>query len=208
MITIEHVSKKFKENIIIQDINLELKKGKIYGFLGRNGSGKTILFKLIAGFLQPTSGIIKIDDKIIGKDIDFPNSCGVIIESPGFISSLSGYKNLKILADIKGKIDGNKIKEYMKTFELDPNDKKKVKTYSLGMRQKLGIIQALMENPEILILDEPMNALDEDSVKKVRDILLEIKHEKIILLSSHNKEDIEVLCDEIYKVENSTIVKG
>lgn len=208
MITIEHVSKKFKENIIIQDINLELKKGKIYGFLGRNGSGKTILFKLIAGFLQPTSGIIKIDDKIIGKDIDFPSSCGVIIESPGFISSLSGYKNLKILADIKGKIDGNKIKEYMKTFELDPNDKKKVKTYSLGMRQKLGIIQALMENPEILILDEPMNALDEDSVKKVRDILLEIKHEKIILLSSHNKEDIEVLCDEIYKVENSTIVKG
>lgn len=208
MITIEHVSKKFKENIILQDINLELKRGKIYGFVGRNGSGKTILFKLIAGFLQPTSGIIKIGDKIIGKDIDFPNSCGVIIESPGFISSLSGYKNLKILADIKGKIDGNKIKEYMKTFELDPNDKKKVKTYSLGMRQKLGIIQALMENPEILILDEPMNALDEESVKKVRDILLEIKHEKIILLSSHNKEDIEVLCDEIYKVENSTIVKG
>lgn len=205
MITIKNVSKKFKENIILQDINLDLQKGKIYGFVGANGSGKTILFKIIVGFLEPTSGTIKIDDNIIGKDIDFPTSCGVIIESPGFIGSLSGYKNLKMLADIKGIITEDKIKEYMRIFKLDPDDKKKVKTYSLGMKQKLGIIQALMEDPEILILDEPMNALDEESVKKVRKILLQIKHEKIILLSSHNKEDIELLCDDIYKVENTTI---
>ena len=207
MITIENVNKKFKENNILQNINLSLEKGNIYGFVGSNGSGKTVLFKIIAGFLEPTEGTIKINNKIIGKDIDFPTSCGVIIESPGFISSLSGYKNLKMLADIKGIIKEDKIKEYMRIFKLDPDDNKKVKSYSLGMKQKLGIIQALMEEPEILILDEPMNALDEESVKRVREILLEIKHKKIILLSSHNKEDIELLCDDIYKVEDSTITK-
>lgn len=207
MIIIENLSKEFDDIVVLKDINLTLEKGKIYGFIGSNGSGKTILFKMVAGFLKPTKGIVKISNKVIGKDIDFPTSCGVIIESPGFINSLSGYKNLKILADIRGIIGEDEIKGYMEMLGLDPSDKKKVKTYSLGMNQKLGIIQALMEDPQILILDEPMNALDEKSVKKVREILLNIKSEKIILLSSHNKEDIELLCDEIYKVEDLTIRK-
>ncbi|APF27884.1 ABC transporter family protein [Clostridium sporogenes] len=207
MISIHSVTKKFKGNVILENINLNLERGIIYGFVGRNGSGKTVLFKMIAGFLLPNSGEIKINEKKIGKDIDFPANCGIIIESPGFINSLSGYKNLKLLSDIRGIISDNKIREYMEFFNLDPNDKKSVKNYSLGMKQKLGLIQALMEDPEILILDEPMNALDENTVLKVRELLIKIKKEKVILLASHNKEDIELLCDEIYSVKDRCITK-
>lgn len=205
MILIENIAKKFGDNTILENINLKLEEGKIYGFVGKNGSGKTILFKMIAGFISPTTGKIKINNMELGIDRDFPESCGVIIESPGFINTLSGYKNLKMLADIKGIISDEKIKEYMNLFGLNYNDKKKVKNYSLGMKQKLGLIQALMEDPKILILDEPMNALDEESVIKVRNILKQLKQDKIILLSSHNKEDIEFLCDDIYEVNNGTI---
>ncbi|WP_434303797.1 ABC transporter ATP-binding protein [Clostridium botulinum] len=207
MISIHSVTKKFKGNVILENINLNLEKGIIYGFVGRNGSGKTVLFKMIAGFLLPNSGEIKINEKKIGKDIDFPANCGIIIESPGFINSLSGYKNLKLLSDIRGIISDNKIREYMEFFNLDPNDRKSVKNYSLGMKQKLGLIQALMEDPEILILDEPMNALDENTVLKVRELLIKIKKEKVILLASHNKEDIELLCDEIYSVKDRCITR-
>ncbi|TDT58384.1 ABC transporter ATP-binding protein [Fonticella tunisiensis] len=205
MIIVESLTKKFGSNTILENINLKLEKGKIYGFVGQNGSGKSVLFKMIAGFMSPTQGKIKVNNMQIGKDRDFPESCGIIIESPGFINNLSGFKNLKVLADINGIITDNKIKEYMKFFGLNPDDKKKVKDYSLGMKQKLGLIQALMEDQEILILDEPMNSLDEETVVKVRKLLKEIKHKKIILLSSHNKEDIEELCDVIYQVKDRTI---
>ena len=205
MILIENVTKKFKDNIILENINMKLDQGKIYGFVGKNGTGKTVLFKLIAGYLSPTSGRIKVNDINLGKELDFPTSCGVIIESPGFINNLSGYKNLKILADINSTIGSDKIKDLMVFFGLDPKDKKKVKNYSLGMKQKLGLIQAIMEDPEILILDEPMNGLDEENVLKVRNLLKEIKHNKIVLLASHNKEDIELLCDEIYCIKDKAI---
>ncbi|AAO37431.1 ABC transporter ATP-binding protein [Clostridium tetani] len=205
MILINNVTKKFGTNIILENINLKLQEGNIYGFVGKNGSGKTILFKMIAGFMAPTNGEIKVYNKIIGKDVDFPTSCGIIIESPGFINNLSGYKNLKLLSDINKTISEDEIRKYMNFFGLDPYDKKKVKNYSLGMKQKLGLIQALMEDPKILILDEPMNALEEETVIKVRELLKKIKKEKIILLSSHNKEDIDLLCDRIYHVKDRHI---
>lgn len=205
MILVESLTKRFKDNTILENINLKLEEGNIYGFVGENGSGKTVLFKMICGFMAPTSGKIKVDDIQIGKDIDFPTSCGIIIETPGFINNLTGYKNLKILADIKGIASGDKIKELMNFFELDPIDKKKVKDYSLGMKQKLGLIQALMEDSKILILDEPMNALDIETVNKVRNLLKEIRHKKTILLASHNKEDIEFLCDQTYIFKNKTV---
>lgn len=205
MIKICNLSKKFKDTIILENINLQLERGKIYGFIGKNGCGKTLLFKIILGFISPTTGYVEINDKKIGKDIDFPSKCGIIIESPGFIENKSGYENLKMLANINKFIDENKIKEYMNFFGLDSNDKKKVKNYSLGMKQKLGLIQAIMEDPEILILDEPMNALDENTVFKVRDLLLNLKKNHLIILASHIKEDIESLCDEIYEINNRTV---
>lgn len=207
MIVLNNVSKKFEDNTVLQDVNLRLDYGNIYGFQGINGSGKTLLFKLIAGFLSPSSGEILINDKQIGRDIDFPEECGVLIENPGFIEKLSGYKNLKLLANINNKISDEEIQKWMCFFELDFHSKKKVKNYSLGMKQKLGLIQAIMENQKILILDEPMNALDEKSVIKTRQLLTELKSHRIILLSSHNKEDIESLCDEIFSIVDGNITK-
>lgn len=205
MIKTYNLRKSFGTNTILENINLNLEKGKIYGFVGENGSGKTVLFKMILGFMPASDGYIEIGNKRIGKDMDFPEKCGLIIETPGFIDNLSGYDNLKMLSNIKGIIDDNKIKECMNFFGLNFKDRKKVKNYSLGMKQKLALIQATMEDPEILILDEPMNALDEDTVKKVRNLLMELKKTKIILLASHIKEDIELLCDEIYQIKNRTI---
>lgn len=207
MIVLNNVSKKFEDNTVLQDVNLKLDYGNIYGFQGINGSGKTLLFKLIAGFLSPSSGEILINDKQIGKDIDFPEECGVLIENPGFIEKLSGYKNLKLLANINKKISDEEIKKWMCFFELDFHSKKKVKNYSLGMKQKLGLIQAIMENQKILILDEPMNALDEKSVMKTRQLLTDLKSNRIILLSSHNKEDIESLCHEIFSIADGNVTK-
>lgn len=205
MIIIDNLTKKFNKETILENVNLKLEKGKIYGFVGKNGSGKTVLFKMILGFISPSSGYVQVNNKKVGKDIDFPADCGIIIETPGFIDNISGYKNLRLLASIKGTIDDSKIRECMNFMGLDPDDKKKVKNYSLGMKQKLGLTQALMENPEILILDEPMNALEQESVVKVRNLLMKLKEEKIILLASHIKEDIELLCDEIYEIRDRTV---
>lgn len=205
MIIIDNLTKKFNKETILENVNLKLEKGKIYGFVGKNGSGKTVLFKMILGFISPSNGYVQVNNKKVGKDIDFPADCGIIIETPGFIDNISGYKNLRLLASIKGTIDDSKIRECMNFMGLDPDDKKKVKNYSLGMKQKLGLTQALMENPEILILDEPMNALEQESVVKVRNLLMKLKEEKIILLASHIKEDIELLCDEIYEIRDRTV---
>lgn len=207
IIKVDKVTKKFGSDIALNNVSIKFERGKIYGIVGRNGSGKTVLFKTVIGFLKPTSGKVIVDGKEIGKDIDFADNIGIIIETPGFLSSYSGYKNLEYLASIKNIIGKKEIKESMERVELDPNSKKKVGKYSLGMRQRLGIAQAIMENPDILILDEPMNGLDNQGVDDVRGILLNLKDEgKSIILASHNKEDIEVLCDEVYEMEQGKLI--
>jgi ABC-2 type transport system ATP-binding protein len=206
IIKVDDVTKKFGSDTALNHISIEFEKGKIYGIVGRNGSGKTVLFKTIIGFLKPTSGKVIVDGKEIGKDIDFANNIGIIIETPGFLKSYSGYKNLEYLASIKHVIGKAEIQKSMQIVGLNPNDKKKVGKYSLGMRQRLGIAQAIMENPDILILDEPMNGLDNNGVKDVREILLNLRDEgKSIILASHNKEDIEVLCDEVYEMDQGNL---
>lgn len=205
-IKVENVTKKFGEDTALDDVSANFEKGKIYGIIGRNGSGKTVLFKTIIGFLKPTSGRVVVEGKEIGKDTDFADNIGMIIENPGFLGGFNGYKNLEYLAAIKKVIGKKEIQESMIRVGLEPHSKKKVGKYSLGMRQRLGIAQAIMENPDILILDEPMNGLDKQGVEDVRKILLDLREEgKTIILASHNKEDIEVLCDEVYEMERGRL---
>lgn len=208
MIEINNLEKQFKNQLVLKNINMKFFKGKIYGIIGRNGSGKTVLLKCICGFLRPTSGHVSVNHKIIGQDIDFPQKLGFIIETPGLLMNYSGYKNLKYLASIKKEIDDIAIKEAMELVGLDPEDKKHVGKYSLGMRQRLGIAQAIMEKPDILILDEPMNGLDKSGVEEMRKLFLKIQSEgKLILLTSHNKEDIDVLCDEVYEMDMGNLMR-
>ena len=208
MIEISHVSKSFQTYRALDDVSLDIEKGKIYGIIGRNGSGKTVLFKCICGFLKTDSGEIKVDGKIIGKEIEAPQNAGIIIENPGFLSAYSGYQNLKFLADINKKIGKQEIRDVLEKVGLDPTIKKPVGKYSLGMRQRLGIAQAIMENPSLLILAEPMNGLDYQGVKDVRKILLDLKEEgKTILLASHNREDIAFLCDETVHIDHGKLVE-
>ena len=192
---------------ILKNINLTFEKGKIHGLIGRNGSGKTMLMKCICGFVKPTNGEIKVNGEIVGKDCDFTKNMGIIIETPGFIPYYSGYKNLKLLADLNKKADKDKIRETMKKVGLDPDLKRHVRKYSLGMRQRLGLAQAIMEDPEILILDEPFNGLDKDGVKDMRTYLLDLKEQgKTILIASHNSEDISVLCNTVQEMDKGMII--
>lgn len=207
-IVVENLDKRFKNQSVLKNVNVKFSKGNIYGIIGRNGSGKTILLKCICGFLRPTAGTVSVNNKIVGQDIDFPQKLGFIIETPGFLMNYSGYKNLKYLASIQKNIDDEAIKESMSLVGLDSADKKHVGKYSLGMRQRLGIAQAIMEKPDILILDEPMNGLDKNGVQEMRKLFLQMKEEgKLILLTSHNREDIEVLCDEVYEMEDGILTK-
>lgn len=206
IIKVENVVKKFGADTVLNNISIEFESGKIYGILGRNGSGKTVLFKTIIGFLKPSGGKVIVNGKEIGKDTDFADNIGIIIETPGFLSSYTGFKNLEYLAGIKNLIGKKEIRESMERVGLDPDSKKKVGKYSLGMRQRLGIAQAIMENPDILILDEPMNGLDHQGVEEVREILRNLRDEgKTIILASHNKEDIETLCDEVYEMDRGKL---
>ncbi len=208
MIKIENYTRKIKKDIILNDINLHLKENKIYGFVGRNGSGKSILFKGICGLLNISNGKIIIKGKEIGKDIDFYDNLGAVLDGAGFLPNLSSFDNLKLLASIRNKISDSDIKSALNKVGLDPNDKKKYKKYSLGMKQKLALAQAIMENPELLILDEPFNGLDSYSVKDIREMLIDYKKEgKTILISSHIKEDIDILCDEVYELDEGNINK-
>lgn len=207
VIEIENLTKKFGDVTALEDVNLRIESGKIYGIIGRNGSGKTVLFKLIAGYLKPTRGRVVVNGKEIGKDTDFAENIGVIIENPGFLNGYTGFKNLSYLAGIRNVIDRARIRESMERVGLDPDSGKKVGRYSLGMKQRLGIAQAIMEDPEILILDEPMNSLDNQGVEDVRGILMELRDQgKTILLASHNKEDIEILCDEVYEMDRGRLL--
>lgn len=197
-IQVNHLYKAFGKQQVLEDVNMTILPGKSLGVVGNNGSGKTVLMKCICGFLKPDSGSIFVQGKQIGRERDFPENIGVIIETPGFIPNLTGYQNLKILASLRGKIGKREIYETLERVGLNPKMKKPVSKYSLGMRQRLGIAQAIMENPEVLILDEPFNGLDKAGVEHMRTLILELKHQgKSILLASHNALDIEALCDEV-----------
>ncbi len=206
VIKLEHVSKQFSEEQVLKDVCFEFQEGKIYGIVGNNGSGKTVLMKCICGFLNLSSGKILVNYKEIGKDVDFPEDIGVIIETPGFLPNLTGMKNLEILASLQHKIGKERIQEVLQTVGLDPKLKKPVSKYSLGMRQRLGIAQAVIEDPSILILDEPFNGLDKKGVKQMHELILSLKGErKTILLSSHSQNDIDVLCDTVCEMDAGTM---
>lgn len=209
MIELTKVTKTFKNEEVLKETTVTFEKGEITGIIGRNGSGKTVLMKLICGLLSPSSGTIVVNGQKIGKDVDFPSDIGIIIETPIFVPYQSAFTNLKNLAAIRGKIDDNRIREVIELVGLNPDDKKRVGKFSLGMRQRLGIAQAIMENPSLLILDEPMNGLDKDGVEDMRVLFKNLKEEgKTILLCSHNAEDIAVLCDEVYEIEKGEIRLG
>lgn len=207
MIVLENVVKKFKDYTALRGISISFEKGKIHGIIGRNGSGKTVMMKCICGLMHPDSGKITVNGKMIGKEVDIANDIGAIIEAPGFLPNYSGYRNLKFLADIKRVIGKQEIYAAMKTVGLDPDNGKHVGKYSLGMRQRLGLAQAIMENPYILILDEPMNGLDRKGVEEMRDLLVSFREQgKTVLLASHNREDIDILCDTVQEMEDGSFL--
>ncbi len=206
IIIVEDAVKTFKETTALNHVSVSFERGKIHGIIGRNGSGKTMLLKSICGFIPLTSGQITVEGQIIGKDIDIPQNVGAIIEAPGFLPNYNGFKNLKFLAMIDNKISDDKIKQTMARVGLEPSSKKWTSKYSLGMRQRLGIAQAIMEDPDLLILDEPMNGLDNHGVEDIRNLLLSLKDEgKTILIASHSIEDIDFLCDTVYEMDAGTI---
>lgn len=205
-IKITSLTKKIGKSVVLENINLEFKGGRIYGLRGKNGSGKTMLMRVISGLILPTSGNVEINGRILGKDMSFPESIGILLENPAFIDSFSGYRNLKALADINRLIGEEDIKETIQRVGLNPEDKKKYKKYSLGMKQRLGIAAAVMEEPEIILLDEPINALDESGVKEIRDLLFELKsEERIIIVACHDREELEYLADEIIEISDGKI---
>ncbi len=208
MIQVKNVSLTLQKTEILKAINIRFAAGQIHGLIGRNGSGKTMLMKCICGFIRPTSGMIYVAGKQVGKDCDFPDRLGLIIETPGFIPYYSGYKNLKLLADLNKRIDRDAVKRAMRQVGLDPELKRHVKKYSLGMRQRLGLAQAIMENPNLLILDEPMNGLDKDGVADMRKYLLDLKAQgKTILIASHSAEDISCLCDTVCEMDKGVLTQ-
>ena len=205
VVEISNLTKDIKGTKVLNKVNLQLESGKAYGIVGRNGSGKSMLFKAICGLINTTEGSITVFDKVI-KNGSFPDDVGMIIENPGFLLQYSAFKNLKILASINNKISDERIKETIALVGIDPEDNKIVKKFSLGMKQRLGIAQALMENPKLLILDEPMNGLDSEGVKQIREILLKLKSNSVtILLASHNSDDIDEICDCVYTMENGVL---
>ena len=205
-IELYHVTKKFGEDTVLHEVNIAMERGMVYGISGNNGSGKTVLMKCICGFLPVSSGKIRVGGKVIGAEIDFPESAGVIIETPGFLINFTGMRNLEILAGLRGKISRREIREAVQRAGLDPDLKKPVSKYSLGMRQRLGIAQAIMEDPEFLVLDEPFNGLDKHGVADIRELILGLKEQgKTILLASHNSEDIRILCDRVFEMDGGRI---
>lgn len=207
-IEIKQLCLQIDKHEILKDITASFEAGKIHGLIGRNGSGKTMLMKCICGFVHPTSGEIIVQNKQIGKDTDFPDHIGIIIETPGFIPQYSGLRNLKLLASLNHRIEIEQIRSSMKSVGLDPDLKRKVRKYSLGMRQRLGLAQAIMENPSLLILDEPFNGLDKEGVAEMRTYLLTLRSQgKTVLIASHSTEDIAVLCDTVHEMDHGKIQK-
>lgn len=207
IIVLKNVTKSFRENVALNNVSVQFEQNKIHGVIGRNGSGKTVLFKCICGLMHQDSGEILVQGQQVGQEVDIPSGLGAIIEAPGFLPNYSGLQNLRFLASIQRKVGTEKIKETLRVVGLDPESKKHVGKYSLGMRQRLGLAQAIMENPDILILDEPMNGLDNDGVQNMRTLLLNLKNKGVtILLASHSKEDIELLCDTVIEMDKGKII--
>lgn len=206
-IIVQNYTKKIKNNVVLDNVSVELQSGFVYGLKGVNGSGKTMLMRAICGLIYPTSGKVIIDDKVVGKDISFPESVGILIENPAFLKNYTGFGNLKLLAEIQNKIDDSTIRQVLDKVGLDPDDKRVYRKYSLGMKQKLGIAAAVMESPEIIILDEPLNALDVEGVNRVKEIIAEQKEKgALIIVACHNSNELMEISDYIISIENGSIV--
>jgi len=206
LIELRNVSKSFKGLSLFENLSVSFEKGKIYGIVGHNGSGKSVLFKMMCGFIFPDQGSVIVNGEELGKNKRFPKNFGIIIDKPGYLGDKTGFENLRYLADIQNKISDEKIKEILEKVGLSHTIMQKVKNYSLGMKQKLAIAQAIMEDQEILLLDEPFNGLDVDSVENIRDLLKSLnKQGKTIFLTSHNNEDIDILCDHVFRVRNYSL---
>lgn len=202
IVSMENVSKSFGSECVLRNVSCTFEAGKIHGIIGKNGSGKTILMKLICGLTLPTSGEVRVRGQRIGKDVDVPPDIGALIDAPGFLSYHSGRKNLRYLAQLNRKINDDGVRAAMERVGLDYTSKKLVGKYSLGMRQRLGIAQAIMENPEILLLDEPMNGMDKQGSENIRQLILELRTEgKTIFLASHIPQDIDILCDTVHEID-------
>lgn len=207
-IEVNNVTKKFKNIEVLKDINVTFESGKIYGLIGRNGSGKTVLLKILCGFYAPTSGDVIVNGENIVKNKTFPKNTRALIEKPGFIPELTGYENLEILAKIQNKIGEKEIIAAVEMVNLQNDIFKKYANYSLGTKQKLGIVQVLMEDPDIMIFDEPFNGIENKTAESLRKLLLKLKEKgKLIIIASHIKEDIYNLADEIYEFDDGYITK-
>lgn len=205
-VVLNHVSKKIRSNLVVDSVDLTLKSGVVYGLCGYNGCGKTMLMRLIAGLILPTEGEISFDGKRLGKDLDFPESMGILIENPAFVGGLSGFENLKLLASLQGKVTDEQIKNAITRVGLNANDKKKYRKYSLGMKQRLGIAAAIMESPSLIMLDEPTNSLDADGVALTQKIITEEKQRgALIIMTCHDRSILEAVCDVIYTIEQGRI---
>ncbi len=201
-ISVQNVSKTFGDTTVLRDVSREFEEGRVHGIVGNNGSGKTVLMKCVCGFLPPSKGRILVRGRQVGRDMDFPDDTGIIIETPGFLPNLTGLKNLELLASLRRRVDKQGIRETIRRVGLDPDSKKPVGKYSLGMRQRLGIAQAIMENPSILILDEPFNGLDKNGVAHMREVIKGLREQgKTIILASHNQMDIDELCDTVCEMD-------
>lgn len=208
-IEIKNYTKYIKKRIILDDINMTLTSGKVYGFRGQNGSGKTMLMRAITGLIYPTKGAVYIDGEKLGKDISVPKSLGILIENPAFLDEYTGYDNLKMLADISVKQSKENIQKVLNRVGLEPNDKRLYRQYSLGMRQKLGIAAAIMGEPDLIVLDEPINAIDENGQAVVREILKDLRNkDKLVIIACHNREELDFLSDEIYELEDGRVTNS
>jgi ABC-2 type transport system ATP-binding protein len=206
-IRLKNVTKKIKQDILLDHISLEFRGGKVYGLQGKNGSGKTMLMRAVCGLITLSDGEIDIDGEILHKDISFPRSIGALLENPSFLNGYTGLENLKLLADIQGRIEEKELRDCLAKVGLDADDKRVYRKYSLGMKQKLGIAAAVMGSPDIVILDEPINAIDEAGVEKVREILRGLKERgSVIIVACHDREELELLSDEIIKISKGGII--
>lgn len=207
-IIVNNISKEFKSHCVLDHISVNFEAGKIHGIIGKNGSGKTVFLRLLCGLMSPSSGTVMVNGKVLGQDSDFAPNTGIIIETPSFLPYHSGYRNLRDLAAIRNIIHKDDIVDAMEKVGLDATSKKHVGKYSLGMRQRLGIAQAIMEHPALLILDEPMNGLDTQGIEDIRQLLLSLRTSgTTILLASHSTEDIDVLCDTVCRIQDRQLIK-
>lgn len=206
VIEVNHISKSFKKQQVLHDVSLSCESGKIYGIVGYNGSGKSVLFKCICGYYRVDEGSILVRDQKIGVDVDMIRNAGIIIEEPAFLKQYSGLKNLDFLYRLNHKSDREHLRQAMEQVGLDPDSGKPVGKYSLGMKQRLAIAQATMEDQDILILDEPMNGLDQEGMEQMRELFLKFREEgRTLLFASHNRQDIESLCDEVYEMNRGEL---